>query len=671
VNNARIDEPFGRIDTRPKKDTVKENLFNGGRNTLYTQKAIASYTLPLSKLPLTDWITSRYSYGTSYNWIGASRLAISLGNTIENSQEHNITGEFDLTRLYSKVRWLKSLDQAAVQGQQPRTPKRSNRRDSTANINDVIPERDRTPREQFVSKLPSKEEVTRDLTGKKRTLAIRKWKRDRREEKKNWLAANPVQLGGVAKAGGRLITMVKRASVNYSETYRSRLPGYTDSTQILGQNWRTMAPGLDYVFGRQPDTSWLNNKAANGLITRDSTFNFMFRQNLDQKLSLTAQVEPIKEFNIDLNLDRTFTKDYSELFKFLPENQKFNHLSPLATGGFNVSYIAFKTLFEKNNPNQISTTFKNFEAYRLILSERLSKSNPYTQQLGLAPTPDGYAGGYGRYSQDVLIPAFIAAYTGQDPQSVATIKQSNPNIKANPFSQIKPKPNWRVTYTGLTNIPALAKTFSTISVTHAYNGSLGMNSFTSALLYQDPFRFNAPGFIDTTSGNFIPFFLVPNITIQEQFSPLIGFDITTTGQLNAKFEYKKSRQLSLSLVDFQLSETNSTEWTVGASWRKRGFTLPFKLPGMKDKKLENDVSFRLDLAMRDDATSNSRLDQNNSFSTGGQKVYTIQPSIDYILNNRVNLKLFFDQRRVIPYISTSAPVTNTRAGLQVRISLAQ
>jgi cell surface protein SprA len=198
-----------------------------------------------------------------------------------------------------------------------------------------------------------------------------------------------------------------------------------------------------------------------------------------------------------------------------------------------------------------------------------------------------------------------------------------------------------------------------------------MNSFNSALLYADPFRYFAPGFIDPVSGNFIPYFLVPNITIQEQFSPLIGVDVTTTGQLNARFEYKKSRQLSLSLVDFQLSEVNSTEWTIGGSWRKRGFSLPFKLPGMKNKKLENDVSFRLDLGMRDDATSNSRLDQNNAFSTGGQKVITIQPAIDYVLNNRVNLKLFFDQRRVIPYISTSAPITNTRAGLQVRISLAQ
>ncbi len=93
----------------------------------------------------------------------------------------------------------------------------------------------------------------------------------------------------------------------------------------------------------------------------------------------------------------------------------------------------------------------------------------------------------------LLIPAFIAAYSGQDPKSVGLIKQSNPTIKSNPFSNIKPKPNWRVTYTGLTRIPALATTFSTISITHAYNGSLGMNSFNSALLYQDPYRYSAPG----------------------------------------------------------------------------------------------------------------------------------------------------------------------------------
>ncbi|MDB5247893.1 MAG: hypothetical protein JWQ40_2287 [Segetibacter sp.] len=664
VNNARIDEPYGRIDSKQKKDTVRSNFFQGGRNTLYQQRAIGSYTLPLSKLPLTDWITARYSYTTTYNWIGASRLALNLGNTIENSQENNLNGEFDFTRLYMKSRWLRALEQAPAPDDT--TGGRKNKRASATNGPD---NRNNPP--AVTSTLPLRSEVIEGLSGKAKRVALRKWRKQRREERKaaRLLKANqPVDMGGITRAGGQLLTMVKRASVNYGENYRSRIPGYTDSTRALGQNWNSMAPGLDFVFGRQPDSNWLNQKAANGLITRDTTLNYMFRQSLDQKLSLTAQLEPIREFTIDVNVERTYTKDYSELFKTITDNGNFQHLSPLATGGFNVSYIAFKTLFSKNKPTEISQTFRQFEAYRLILSERLALSNPY--QKG-DRNQDGYYTGYNRYAQDVLIPSFIAAYSGQDPKSVGLIKQANPNIKSNPFSSIKPRPNWRVTYTGLTRIPALAKTFSTISVTHAYNGSLGMNSFNSALLYMDPFGYQAPGFIDSISGNFIPFFLVPNITIQESFSPLLGFDITTVSQLTASFQYKKSRQLSLSLVDYQLSEVNSTEWTIGGSWRKRGFSLPFKIPGTKGKKLENDVNFRLDLSMRDDATSNSRLDQDNSFSTGGQKVVTIQPSIDYVLNNRVNVKFYFDQRRVVPYISTSAPITNTRAGVQIRISLAQ
>jgi len=667
VNNARIDEPAGRLDTKAKRDSVRKNFFSGGRNTLYQQRAIASYTFPLSKLPLTDWVNARYSYSTTYNWIGASRLAISLGNTIENSQENNLTGEFDFTRLYAKSRWLRALDQPAPGAGIDSTGRR-NKRKNDPSTNPKVNNNANPP--QVQSTLPLREDVIKDLTGKAKRQALRKWRKQRRDERKaaRLLKANqPVEMPGIARAGGQILTMVKRASINYSENYSSRIPGYTDSTRALGQNWNSMAPGLDYVFGRQPDSSWLNQKAAKGLITRDTSLNYLFRQSLSQKLSFTAQLEPVREFTIDVNLDKTYTKDYSELFKTLTTNGGFEHLSPLATGGFNVSYIAFKTLFYKNKPTEISQTFRKFEDYRVILSERLARSNPY--QNGLK-TGDYYQG-YDRYSQDVLIPAFIAAYTGQDPKTVGLIKQSNPNIKSNPFSSIKPKPNWRVTYTGLTRIPVLAKTFSTISITHAYNGSLGMNSFNSALLYQDPFRYNSPGFIDTVSGNFIPYFLVPNITIQETFAPLLGIEFTTVSQLTGSFQYKKSRQLSLSLIDYQLSEVRSTEWTIGGSYRKRGFNLPFKIPGTKGKKLQNDVNFRLDLSMRDDVTSNSRLDQDNAFSTGGQKVITIQPSIDYVLNNRVNLKFYFDQNRVIPYISTSAPVTNTRAGVQIRISLAQ
>ncbi len=41
LNNARIDEPDGRINTKQKKDSVMSNFFKGGRNTHYHQGRVA------------------------------------------------------------------------------------------------------------------------------------------------------------------------------------------------------------------------------------------------------------------------------------------------------------------------------------------------------------------------------------------------------------------------------------------------------------------------------------------------------------------------------------------------------------------------------------------------------------------------------------------------------
>jgi cell surface protein SprA len=151
--------------------------------------------------------------------------------------------------------------------------------------------------------------------------------------------------------------------------------------------------------------------------------------------------------------------------------------------------------------------------------------------------------------------------------------------------------------------------------------------------------------------------------------PLIGINVTTLNQWSLRFEYKKSRMLSLSLVDYQLSENNSKEWVIGTSWRKKGLRLPFNIPGLNNARLNNDLTFRFDMSMRDVYNSNSRLDQTNAYGTGGQKEITLQPSIDYVLNSKINLKFFFDQRRATPYISSSPPIINTRAGVNVRIAL--
>jgi cell surface protein SprA len=433
-------------------------------------------------------------------------------------------------------------------------------------------------------------------------------------------------------------------------------------------DFKRNAPGLAYVFGKQPDTSFINTLAKKGLVTGDPNFNYQNRQDYNQKLTINAQLIPFRDLTIDVTLDKTFGKMYSELYKDTTElgySGSFARLNPFAEGSFSVSYISYHTMFQKIKPNQVSETFLKFQDYRRIIAQRLATKNPSS---GGVQNNDGFYKGYGRYSQEVLLPAFLAAYTGKDPNTISLVKNSNPNIRSNPFSGILPKPNWRITYNGLSRIPGMEKIFTNFTITHGYNSTLSMNRFESALLFQDELRLGYPSFVDTLTGNFIPYFLVPNISISEQFSPLIDLDMQFTNQLNARFEFKKSRQLSLSLIDFQLSEARSTEFTVGAGFRKRG---AFSFIRWKGKPLENDAAFRLDFSVRDDATANSRLDQLQALPTAGQKVITINPSIDYVISNRVNVKFYFEQRRVEPKISTAPPITNTRAGIQIRLSLTQ
>jgi cell surface protein SprA len=644
TNNSRIDEPAGRLDTKQKKDTVWKKFISGGRNTMYNHSANFTYTLPTAKFPLLDWTTMNVSYQAAYNWIGASRLALELGNIIENGQQKEGTAQFDFTRLYQKSKWLRQLEQP------------SNKED--------------------------REKWRHRITKVKDTVTTKSGKRMVKTRKIVDRTALPY-VGGVERVFGKLLTSIKQVSASISENANTRLPGYADSTQFVGQNWKTMAPGIDFVLGRQPDTNWLNNAAKKGFITRDTTFNSLFTQSFNQTFTLTAQLEPVKDLTISINLKKTFNKNYSETFRYSDTsggtNYKFGHLNPYAGGGFDVSYIAYKTLFGKFDPNRVSETFQKFQDYRLILSERLGSANPYSKLQPIGA--DGYRYGYGKYAVDVLVPAFIAAYTGKDPKSVALIDQNNATIKSNPFRAILPKPNWKIDYNGLSRVKGLDKIFTNFTLSHGYTGNLSMNGFTSALLYQDVSRFGYPSFYDPQSKNFVPYFLVPNISIGEQFSPLIGFDMMFTNQMQVKFEYAKTRQLSLSLVDFQLSEVRSTEFNIGAGYRKRGLKMPFNINVPKflrgknadanKSKLENEINFRLDFRIRDNITANSSLSQNSSFATGGSKEITINPTVDYYLNNRVQIKFYFDQRRVIPYISSSAPITNTRAGVQVNISLAQ
>jgi len=622
VNNARVDEPFGRIDTKPEEDSVKKNFWKGGRNTRYHHDVTLQYNLPTSKLPLLEWTNINVSYTAKYDWVAASLLAREQGNTLLNGQTRNATADLNFEQLYNKVKLLRAITMDGPLTK-PTTPK-----------------------------------FYRDSTGKK--IRIK----------------DPNRLPYVTKVPrflGKVVTSLKQINVQYNEDLGTLLPGYMDSTRIIGMNWRSRNPGLGYILGYQPDTSDINQLGARGVLSRDSLFNALIQQRYNQRIGVTARISPIRDLNINLTLDRTFDKQYSELYKDIDgrDSTQFGlaRYNPYAAGSFSMSYISYKTLFTKFDPNEVSETFREFENNRVILSQRLGKQNPYGAGV---IDQNGYYKGYGRYAQDVLIPSFIAAYTGKDPNTIALVKNANPKLRSNQFSGYMPKPNWTIDYNGLSRLKGFDKIFTNFTVRHGYNSTLSMNSFTTALLFQDRFRVGYPEFIDTQTGNYVPYFLVPNITISEQFSPLIGIDMSFKNDITANFEYKRSRTLSLSLVDYQLAENRSTEYTFGFNWRKRGvpFLQNIKI-GKNGKKLDNDVTFRFDFSLRDDATANTKLDQLTTYPAAGQKVVRIAPSIDYVVSQRVKIMLYYERNSVEPKIATSAPVIKTRAGAQVRISLAQ
>ncbi len=602
VNNSRIDEPFGVINTRAEKDSVWQNLISFGRTTLFHQNASASYTLPLQKFPLLDWTTVRLDYTTDYSWRTASLLAPYLGNTIENSNQKQLNANLDFTRLYNKSGFLRSI---------------------------INPVRQRAA----------------DSTGKE-------------------VAATETSF---LKALLTPFLLIRRVAFKYSENARTFLPGYLNNVGFMGQDWTAMKPGMKFAFGWQPDRRWLDRIGQEGWITRDTSFNIQYRQQFMQQLDMQATLEPIPGLRIDLRMHKSFSKNHSELFKVPDNNGLFRHLNPYDAGGFEVSYLSIKTLFDQIDPESgISDTYRRFESYRQIISDRLGELNPYTNGQKDPENPD-YALGYGRYAEDVLIPAFLAAYSGKDPGSIPLLTSEPRDIRDNPFKSIKPFPNWTIKYNGLSRLPFFREFITNITLSNSYSSVLSMNSFSSAMFYRDPFGFGYPGFIDSTSGNYVPYYLIPNITISEQLNPLIGIDATFTNNLSISFSYSKSRTLSLSLIDYQLTEMRSSQIAMGASFRIRNFPLPFNIG--QASKLHNDLNFRLDMSLRDDKTVNNRIDADLLIPTSGRKVITISPSVDYVVNDRLNLHFFYNKRATIPFISTSYPLSNTEAGVTFRFIL--
>jgi cell surface protein SprA len=467
---------------------------------------------------------------------------------------------------------------------------------------------------------------------------------------------------------------VRKVSVNYSESNGTILPGYLPKTEYVGQNWDLNAPGVDFLLGYQPGhlfllgkkpdaqiktdrEAWLHNFADNGWITSSPNQYNSYTQSNSQNLSLKATVEPLPGLRINITANRNETHNFREVFRDSTGQGDWTHESPMETGNFSISFFSLGTAFVADDEDHISKTFTEFANSRDRISNELAEE--YVKRNPLISDPNQISG-FGNTSQEVLIPAFIGAYGGNSSSSVLF----DPFIKT-------PMPNWRVTYDGLSNIPFLKKYFKKVTIGHGYRSIFSISSFTTNLNYEGEVGENGSGYTNSkdANGNYMAQYEIGQVSISEQLSPLIKVDVTWKNSMMTRVEIKKTRNVTMSFSNNQLTEVRGNEVIVGAGYRFKEVELPFKI-GRRRTQLKSDLNLKADFSIRGNTTTIRKLVENTNTPLKGQRITSINIKADYVINQRFNIQAFYKRSGNKPFVSNLYKTSNSSAGITIRFTLA-
>ena len=456
---------------------------------------------------------------------------------------------------------------------------------------------------------------------------------------------------------------VKNLSLSYSVSNGTILPGFLPTTKFFGNNVSggTMAPGLPFVLGIQ-DNDFAVKAAKNGWITTDPTLNSPYVMNSQESYNFRSSIQPLSGMRIDITANRTLTKN-ATAFYLADSLGNFSENSRKESGNFTMTVGTWGTAFEKLGDDNSSATFNTFKNNRITIANRLRDlrygQDGYTNEVD---PETGFPLGYGPTSQEVLIPAFLAAYQGSNPEKISL--ETFPQIVTfEPKLKINMIPNWRLTWDGLSKVEWLKKYFTTISVGHTYRSTYSIGSYNTNLDYLE----NADGYSITQDilDNWRPEQDINSVSINEQFSPLINIDVTWNNSLTTKVELKKSRNLTLSFSNQQLTEVRSQEYVVGAGYRISDLEI-----FVGTRKFKSDLTIRLDFSLRENWTILRQINDDNPQVTSGSRILSIKSNADYVLSDRFSLRFFIDYSSDKPRVSLSFPRSTTSIGFSVRFQLA-
>lgn len=663
------------------KDTVMRSLRTMGSPYAYQQVFTGSYSVPFNRFGWFDWITANGSYNATYSWNRTATSAnqeVDLGNTVSSVQAWQADGSMNFESLYNKSKYLKSVNQ--------RFSGRANARKRF---------RTKTYTQTIVAKADSTITITHRLGSENLTVEATdengkavsvKFKPDGGTKilltpKKDCAKLNltiatkdpslrtPLQTFGDLSA--YLAMSVRKLQVSYRTTNSLVLPGFNPQVGFMGQGKagdNLYAPGFDFAFGfipddfiqRAKDNMWLSgDTTVIQPATRARTADF------DGKLTL----EPFPGFKIQLNSKRYEAQSTSVIYSY-------DRLQENITGSFNITQIALLTAFDrigKAEENYATKSFTRFLEYRNIMAERVQAQYAgirYPDAGFLQGTPfagkeyDTKNGTVSAASADVLVPAFLAAYTGKDIN----------HISASPFlSLLQMLPNWSVTFDGLTRIPWVKEHFRSVNLTHAYTCKYSVGSYGSYSTWVPADGNNKMvGFVRNVENEApIPSsaFDISSVSINEQFAPLIGLNIAMKNAMTAKVEYRKQRNLQLNVNAVQLTEGTSDEFVFGFGYTIKDFDIILKLKSDKQNKVKNDLKLNVDVSYKDIKTLLRKVEENITQASSGNKVLGIKVSVDYVLSSKINLQLFYDHQSTTPLISSSFPVKADNVGLNIKLLL--
>ena len=726
ATHAQIEEPYTPVNKdlyadqyHAWKDSVWTSIRHWGAPLDYSQNFQASYRLPLNLLPVFDWVNSDASYNANYSWERGTEdeEGNSYGNTINTQRELTLNGNFNLVKLYNHVPFLKMVNdkfdrtQSRAQMQrkkQEKKKKKQEAKEQAADPKKALPKNKRAF-EREITLLPDTTFKIRHGKNTKRLIVNAKTEGGKvfslkyKKVDNNQIriiskvdTAMKVKLSVLAKEplddkkwykglqlASRLAMMVRNVSINYRSSYQLTLPGFLPSVgDAFGQKKvGQMAPGLDFAFGMVGDDYIEKARKNDWLLCNDSIATPATTSKTDN-LTLRATLEPVKDFKIDLSATRTKTtqKSIQYMYEGTPTTQ---------SGAFQMTTISLGSAFEgmgNANSGYRSKTFEKFVNSLAGFRDRVEAQYAGT----VYPAGSALAGGkfdasrtpVNQYSSDVMIPAFLKAYTSMGGNSLSVFPALSRML-----------PNWTIRYSGLGRLPWFNEHFKSVNINHSYKSVFAVGSYNSYSTFQE--YMNGLGFVsDATTGNPSPssMFNISQVSINESFSPLLGMDVTFNNNMTVKAEYRQTRVLNLSMTSVQLNEALSKDWVIGMGYRINNFDVfgwGVKASRSKSKGgnknaanknasttktvqngTNHDLNLRLDFSFRKQAAIVRDIASMVSSASSGNNALKLSFSADYTFSKLLTMSFYYDRQTNTPLLSSSSyPTTTQDFGLSIKFSL--